>query len=163
MVWLYYYYTAATIFILMLIPGCSGMNFRNTQKGKQPIERAELKTNIDIAAQANTQSNQMIELEAHLTDIPSIIGSVIIETESAQLAEDQIMVAWVCPHEHETISEFFQQEMERLGWKKIAAIVGPETTLLFSKPKKICDISIRTLASPYTYKSLIHIATSSKK
>ena len=158
----YWYYTAAIGFMLIIIPGCSGIHFRKTQKGQQPATRAELKTNIDIAAQTSIQFNYMLELEAHLTDLPTIIGSMIIESESAQLSEDQIMIAWVCPHEREIISEFFQQEMERLGWKKIAAIFGPEITLLFSKPKKICDISIRTLASPYSFKSLIHIATSSK-
>lgn len=76
-----------------------------------------------------------------------------------------MMLAWVCQYDQEMVTNFYNFEMENVGWKRIACIKGYENTLVFQKPKKICVISIRALSSKHknNYVSLVHMCMSNKE
>ncbi len=44
------------------------------------------------------------------------------------------------------IADFYEAEMERLGWRSVFAIKGYESVYQFEKPSRICILSIRTPA-----------------
>ena len=119
--------------------------------------------------------------------IPTMVGSIPIEFESLRThpecsrseclsagasgrrlgiegSEGQIMLGFVCQYDQEMVANFYNFEMENVGWKRVACIKAFESTLVFQKPKKICIISIRSLSSKYknNYSCLVHICTSNK-
>ena len=156
--------------IILVMPGCFSKQHK-ISKAVLPQKQAAfsfdgLETNIDIAAGMADQSNPNLEIEAKLHDIPSMVGSVPVDFESgAQLAEGQIMLAFVCHYDQEMVANFYTFEMENLGWRRVTSIKGFESTLVFQKPKKICIISIRSLSGKFKnqHACLVHICSSSKE
>jgi hypothetical protein len=154
--------------MLLMVSGCSKKPANNkaaSSKKQAAFSFNTLETNIDVLASTASAETANLELEAKLIDIPTMVGSVMLENDSDQiLAEGQLMFACVASQEQSAISDFYNLEMEQLGWQRVAAIQGNEIVLLYQKPKKVCIISIRPLSHRNTdYQSLIHIATSSKE
>lgn len=152
-----------------MIPGCFSKQ-NKIPKAALPQKQAafsfeKIQTSIDVAAGAADQLAFDPILEAKLQDIPTMVGSVPVESGPSMLPQGQLMQAWVSPYDQKLVTDFYVAEMENGGWQKLATIKGFETVLVFQKPKRICVISIRVLSgthkNPYT--CLIHISMSSKE
>lgn len=167
--------------IIALMPGCFQKQ-NKISKAALPQKQAafsfdSLETNIDIAASMADQSSYNPEIEAKLHDIPSMVGSIPLEMENIPThpecsrseciegPEGQIMLAFVSQYDQEMVANFYNFEMERSGWQRIARIRGYENTLVFQKPKRICIISIRAISSKHknNYCSLVHLCVGNKE
>lgn len=159
----------SAILLLSLVSGCS----KQHEKNKAALKKAAfsfdgLQTNIDICAELTPTLCAIPEIEAKLIDIPSMIGSTVINGQldgEHNEDNDTLMLAWASAYDQETLTLFYIQEMEQLGWQKLAKVKGFETTLLFQKPKKFCVISIRAIVnkSKGNYNSIAHITVSNKE
>jgi hypothetical protein len=167
----------SVLVIISMIPGCFSKQ-NKISKAALPQKQAAfsfdgLETNIDCAAGMADQTAYNPEIQAKLYDIPTMVGSVSIELEKTihpdlvegLLEEGQIMLGFLCQYDQEMVANFYNFEMENVGWQRIACIKGFETILVFQKPKKICIISIRSLSSKHknNYACLVHICTSNKE
>lgn len=148
--------------LIGLLPGCSRQpkKYQAADPQSAAFSLHEAKTHIDSAASQEPVPGPISEIEAQLLDIPSMIGSMLIESRIQE--DNQITLAWACPYELKPITSFYLQEMERSGWQKIAAVDGTESTLLFQKPKKICCISVRSLVGNRSFSTVIYLVVSPK-
>ena len=86
--------------------------------------------------------------EARLNDVPFPLGSEPLPQfftgdEQAEISADNIMLAYANNRKQEDLMLFYQQEMERLGWRHVGYITRSETLLHFDKPSRFCTISLR--------------------
>ena len=160
----------AVLGIILMIPGCGQQS--KILKAAAPSKRyaassfTGLETHIDIAAVTADHASYNPEIEAKLNDIPTMVGSVPIETELMQpLPEGQQMFAFACQYDQEMVANFYLFEMEQQGWQRIGSVKSFETVLIFQKPKKLCIVSVRSLATQKNSgcQSLAHITLTTKE
>lgn len=88
--------------------------------------------------------------EAQLIDVAIPINAVSLGCHEDQLAntdKDSLVLAYRVYLKSHDIKSFFMLEMERLGWNMIARVDNIESLLVFSKPTKVCTISLRKFNS----------------
>lgn len=101
--------------------------------------------------------------EAKLTDVSLPVGVVAYDVSTATaLEKHNLVVSYEANFAREMLVEFYQLEMERLGWKEGAVFEAlpfdvhstsgsvshsAEVMLVFEKPRKLCVISIRSQGS----------------
>jgi uncharacterized protein YydD (DUF2326 family) len=83
------------------------------------------------------------EWETVLLDIPFPLGAMPIDHEHTRVSENQQFLAYAVNQSENNLVKFFEQEMERLGWQKISVLRDFEALLIFTKPDRICSISLR--------------------
>lgn len=85
------------------------------------------------------------EWETTLLDIPFPLGALPLSREHIQESgsSGQNFLAYTVALSAPDLTTFYEQEMERLGWQKMAALPDFETMLIFAKPDRICSISLR--------------------
>jgi len=96
--------------------------------------------------------------EAKLSDIPIPLNSVPIKRYFQELsAQNKIILGYktrvpenngndrrdIIKDSLHSIVTFYNQEMERLGWKNVAFFDGFEKLMIFQKPSKFCTVSLR--------------------
>ncbi len=81
--------------------------------------------------------------EAKQADIPIPMSATSLSRQYYADA-DRVMLGYrdytLSPQDLVT---FYEQEMERLGWRSIFAVSGYESMLQFAKPDRLCIVSIR--------------------
>jgi len=101
------------------------------------------KTNNQNKSNLNTQdfAELVRQNEAKLSDIPIPFNSEPIKDYFGFFAEEKkIIMGYKNYTKDLDIVTFYNQEMERLGWKNIAFFNGPETLMIFEKPSRLCSI-----------------------
>jgi hypothetical protein len=89
---------------------------------------------------------QSKHLEAKLYDVPVLMNAQLVQNiNNTACVDESSIISYESSMNHEQISTFYQEEMERLGWWQTAAFKGSESLLNFEKPNKYCSISIRPL------------------
>jgi len=85
--------------------------------------------------------DQAEQSEARLEDVPIPIMAKI----QGASCDDQggTMFVYDVTLEKEKMIEFYADEMERLGWEKVSLFDADEVLMSFSKPCKVCTVSIR--------------------
>ena len=133
--------TFVTIFFLsLLLPSCA-------RKKSKPFSFSAAHSEQAVFSEAqHAQSLALLhEWEATLLDIPFPLGALPIAQEYAksQAAKGQHFLAYTTVLSESDLIAFYEQEMERLGWQKMVVLSDFETMLIFSKPDRICSISLR--------------------
>lgn len=151
-------------FLLLVLPGCA-KKFTSISKQKKAAD-PKAAYFFDIQVSNNIDISQTIDpllFQAKLFDIPIMLGSYLLHSENS-LAEHQLMMGWLCQHEKELISDYYQKEMIAKGWKLISWIPGYEIMILFQKPKRVCVVIIRPLIrrSNLPFESFIQLVVSNK-
>ena len=100
--------------------------------------------------------HQIKKLEARLVDIPVPVNVRPLEQYFTQTDSGDVCIAYGSSMQLGVILAFYQREMERFGWQRIAQLEGLELMLVYKKPKKISVISLRPVAKRiYTLKIVI--------
>lgn len=87
---------------------------------------------------------QSKHLEAKLYDIPVLLNAQLIQNiNNTACVDETSIISYEAEMPYESIADYYQEEMERLGWWQTAAFKGSEVLLNFEKPNKYCSISIR--------------------
>jgi len=92
-----------------------------------------------------TDMKELIHLqEAKLVDVPIPLNSKpIIDFFMPDTTKHEIALGYISGMFLEDATQFYIQEMERLGWQNLAYFSNCESLLNFVKPGKICVVSIR--------------------
>jgi len=84
--------------------------------------------------------------EAKLADIPIPLQSEPIEdffdSENPDVSPS-VTLGYKTDMSSEQLTKFYQQEMDRHGWRCISEVAGKETLTSFVKPARVCFVSIR--------------------
>ena len=83
------------------------------------------------------------KLEARLVDIPIPVNARPLEQYFTQTDSGDVCMAYDSTMQLEDVRAFYQREMERSGWQRVAHLEGLETVLVYKKPQKISVISLR--------------------
>lgn len=108
---------------------------------------------VSLSRSKTHEIEQAREHEAKQTDIPVPLGSRLIKnkikkkqayttTHDNQQDHSSVM-SYTTNMKEGDIALFYQQEMERLGWRQLASHVGDESYFIFDKPDKIVVVSLR--------------------
>lgn len=92
--------------------------------------------------------------EAKLSDVPIPLNSVPLKKYFQEFSsQNKIILGYktsLSKNNQDTVKNnlygivrFYNQEMERLGWKNIAFFDGFEKLMIFKKPSKFCTVSLR--------------------
>ena len=117
----------AQVIVLFLLPIC----FAGCKKQAK-------RTQVKSVNSLNVQ-----EHEARLFDIPVPVCAESLLQEQDYNPKNFVLVYKVDSSVDELVG-FYEKQMERLGWKKLAKSNQQEANLLFEKPSKICLVSIRS-------------------
>lgn len=58
--------------------------------------------------------------------------------------DNQMIFAYATDHSHDELVAFYHAQMDYCGWEEISLLRGPESCLVFSKPSKLCTITLRS-------------------
>ncbi len=111
-----------TIFIaIALLAGCGGKSFKQEQRHAWHQEQARLfDVPIPIMAEPDFAYTWSDDQEGN-----RVLGYIVTADTTQELVE------------------FYQANMERLGWRERAIIAGHEVLVTFEKPEKVCCVSVR--------------------
>ncbi len=152
---------AGLMALLGAISGCAPKNYKKAASHNEAAFSIE--TNIDIGTLEQAQERQL-SIEATLTDLPTMIGSVILQHAHQSLRNDQQMIVFATICLADEIIAFYCTQMACMGWHQAAMVDVDEKFLLFEKPKKIALVTVRSLENAYTskYTHLVHLLVSPK-
>ncbi len=89
---------------------------------------------------------QSKHLEAKLYDVPVLMNAQLVQNiNNSACVDESSLITYEVPIDYQHATNFYQEEMERLGWWQTNAFKGSESLLNFEKPNKYCSISIRPL------------------
>ncbi len=131
---------AIIVFLSLLLPACARKKSRSFSFSVAHSEPQVLSEN------QRAQSLALLrDWEATLLDIPFPLGAMPVAQEYAKNSETkgQHFLAYTTILSESDLIAFYEQEMERLGWQKMVVLPDFETMLIFSKPDRICSISLR--------------------
>jgi hypothetical protein len=82
--------------------------------------------------------------EARLTDVSLPVGvSAYDVTDAQEDHKDQLVVRYQTSFAVPALIDFYQLDMERLGWRQQAMFTSTEgVTLLFERPTKTCIVQV---------------------
>jgi hypothetical protein len=120
-------------FILFIISGCA---LRNKQVAGH---------NKDQSDAAGVWRSELERIEAKLADVPLPLKTLLEPQQVSFSAVDATatMRIYQARLTADELVLFYQQEMERMGWKQLLFFVGQESLLVFERPTRSCVISIR--------------------
>ncbi len=124
------------------------------KKGKMPIvaqdEQRHVSKNYSV-------QERMIEIEARLGDLPlPLMAKGISASDDGQgryviVSKTELSLA--------NLTQFYAQEMERLGWIKVAAFEHKELLFSFKRQRQSCIVSMRPSRQSWWGKksTLLHV------
>jgi hypothetical protein len=117
---------------LVFLPGCC-------------IKKSSYDTQNSAAEGSVVPATLVAQLEAKLVDIAIPINAVAIEQDIYYSAHEtkNITLYYHVDMDGVAWSEFYQKEMERMGWRQLLSCTGREQVIVFDRPARICVISIR--------------------
>lgn len=96
-----------------------------------------------LAVSSHELLAQIREREAKLTDIPLPLGVTPLPELYADRSEQGIMLGYNTAQPISEVATFYEQEMEREGWRQSVKCQGGEQLICFEKPHRFCAVSIR--------------------
>ncbi len=119
--------------MLCLLSSCGGTSGRKKQHF---LEKQVSSKGVAI--------DVMRQQEAKLSDIPIPIFSEPISKHCIKPdTPDAIILGYHCTLSINELKDFFNQEMERFGWRYGSQFEGHELLLNYEKPDRVCMISLR--------------------
>ncbi len=131
---------AIICFLSLLLPACArkkSKSFSFSVVHSEPHVLSETQRAQSLAV--------LHDWEATILDIPFPLGAMPVTQEYAKnsAAKGQHFLAYTTTLSESDLIVFYEQEMERLGWQKMVVLPDFETMLIFSKPDRMCSISLR--------------------
>lgn len=119
--------------LVLFLASCGGSKINRYAEKKL----RSISTDIDVIRQQ----------EAKLSDIPIPISSQPIPEYCVQnmSVPHQVMLGYECTLGADELVKFFNQEMERYGWRYISQFSGQERLMHYEKPNRVCAISLRPI------------------
>ena len=82
--------------------------------------------------------------EAKLSDIPVLLGAKRLENEGeVDIKSGQNVLMFSSKFPQKEIVDFYEQEMERMGWQQLGSFSGKENILIFEKPYSVATVLVR--------------------
>ena len=155
------YRVAILVAILIVLPACIKQNEETNkdpricniktvrrealiESSPDSIISQKLKENsfsLPLVTKPVSEKEEAERCEALLVDIPI---PVIAKVESASCDnEGSIKFTYNSTLSCNELSNFYKEEMERLGWKQESSFIGNEILFCFKKPSKSCIVSMR--------------------
>ena len=135
--------------IFSLLPSCTSkvskkrlQNPREIKNSSGVFDYKDPFSESESAFSARICSRIIREQEAKMVDIPFPLGAVPLENVSVY-TQDESVIGYQCSASNEDLREFYTLEMEREGWCNLMSIASSESMLVFSKPYRLCVISLR--------------------
>lgn len=131
------------IIAVILLPSCGPHAKKNK---KAALKRAafsmpKIQTNIDV-------EQSVVELEAKLTDIPTLIGSRIICIYQISEQPQQMRLELECDQNLAEVDAFYEEQMLYNGWQQVTSIKDDhEVMRIYKKPSKICVVIMKQVVS----------------
>jgi len=125
--------------LVIFLPACIGTQQASTRNKKSSAYKRAHRAPI----------HSIEEQEAKLVDIPlpidiSPISQYFSDNTSLQNSHG-MMLGYTSNLTSNAVATFYMHEMERLGWQQLVNVDTVEQLLIFSKPHKMCAISIRSV------------------
>lgn len=125
--------------VLFFLAGCIKNNDQTQRISLSKADRKRL--GLDRAGQLRSEI-QLAELK--LVDVPTPFNVEPVAVQSDDTDANKILLTYeLPPQEQEQIIAFYEQEMERFGWQKIAEFNGQEVLRIYTKPRRYCTVSLR--------------------
>lgn len=126
---------------IILLPSCSPRKIKKAAFQKAAFSMPIIETTIDV-------EQSVVELEAKLVDIPSIIGSRTISICQISEQPQQLRLSLECDQSLVEVDAYYAEQMLYNGWQQITSIKDDhEIMQVYKKPLKICIITLRQIAS----------------
>lgn len=125
-----------TVLVIILLPSCAlhSKKIRKAASKRAAFSMSSIQTQIDVEQSA-------VELEAKLTDIPTLIGSRTISIYQISEQPQQLRLALECDQSMLEVYAYYAEQMLYNGWQQITAIKDTsEIMQVYKKPSKICVI-----------------------
>ena len=134
-----------TLLVTLLLPSCGAHTKKNRKAASQRAAFlvSEIETQIDI-------HQNVVELEAKLTDIPTIIGSRTLNIVQINEQPQQLRLEIECSQSLAEVDSYYTQQMVCNGWQTVTRIADDEIMQIYKKPQKMCVIIIRSKTSAHT-------------
>jgi hypothetical protein len=120
------------IFLFLLLSGCNSQN--KNIRAKLPIKEYD-ESIARISAIPDTPFFACIE---SFSEDPTSMYNIIVQYRFAENLETKVII------------DFYLQEMERSGWKKIVMIDAHDQIMIFEKPYLLSVIEIRPKEKRYS-------------
>jgi len=106
--------------------------------------------NVNLVSVGAQDLDDIIQLhEAKLSDVPIPLNSEPLrECFDYCCADKKIILGYISDIKTLDVVKFYNNQMERLGWEKVALFEGFETLIIFKKPARFCSISVRECSCP---------------
>lgn len=135
---------------LILFPSCGPHTKKNKKAAfqKAAFLPSQIQSQIDI-------HQDVLELEAKLTDIPTLIGSRTISIRQISEQPQQLRLELECNQSLVEVDAFYAEQMLYNGWQQVA-IIKDESEIMhvYKKPSKMCIVTIKQASSKHTQISL---------
>lgn len=126
---------------LILLPSCGPRKIKKAAFQKAAFSMPSIQTAIDV-------EQSIVELEAKLTDIPSIIGSRTISIHQVSEQPQQLRLMLECDQSLAEVDAYYAEQMLYNGWQPITSIKDDhEIMQVYKKPLKMCIITLTQSAS----------------
>lgn len=123
---------------VLALPACGPQTKKNKKAAlqKAAFSLSEIQTQIDI--HQNVQ-----ELEAKLTDIPTIIGSRTISLYQLCDHPQQLRMQLECDQSLAEVDAYYAEQMLYNGWQQVTVIRDSQEIMqVYKKPSKLCIIRV---------------------
>lgn len=122
---------------------CGGCMRKNRRHAVQVNSFGRARYTVKSVERTNTASPAYL-YQSKLTDVPLPLASLPVENYETLMPSDHgMMLAYTTSMTSGDVAAYYRAEMEREGWRLLTSLEGPETTLMFEKPRKLCVISLR--------------------
>lgn len=122
------------IMFCLLLSSCTKQHSYRQKKSIEQLFDSSQDAYLDV----------IIQQEAMLVDIPIPLFDERIIPLSSQITEsDTLTFGYKSPLSRDQASDFFLNQMERLGWKHLVSFEGVESLLQFKSPDRYCTVLIK--------------------
>lgn len=121
---------------VLALPACGPQTKKNKKAAlqKAAFSLPRIQTSIDI-------DQSIVELEAKLTDIPTLIGSRTISIHQISEQPQQLRIELDCDQNLAEVDAYYAEQMLYQGWQQVAAINDAREIMhVYKKPAKLCII-----------------------
>ncbi len=80
------------------------------------------------------------EERARIHDISFPLG---VEPTKLSITESQMVLAYKIDQSQEKLISLYRSGMEYWGWEELGVVEAAESSMMFSKPSKVCTITLR--------------------
>ena len=132
----------------------SAFSLQNDLLAKKNAKRLSLVARKNASTKRLSKSSKRIQSlgafelvrlqEARLADIPVPLHAKPLPKFFADENNARgVILGYSCKLDSKEIAAFYQQEMDRLGWRRAASCDGIESLFYFEKPTRFCSVSLR--------------------